>query len=165
MGLCNRNPQIKYGGAACSTSISVAQKLPFGEKCGVVNLRSNEGINVRFDKEVQVGKAAPVYNIPLINIYSSRGSSMSDNVAGFVETEDHFKCIGPIGPVQPIKLCESYSIGNSESGGVCITNSGGCSGATCSSRGSRRARGHSSRSGSRCRHCVGCDLLLRSSQQ
>ena len=69
-----------------------------------------------------------VNNIPFINIYSSRGSSVSDDVVCFMKTEDRFKHIGPIGPVRSVKLCEGDSVGNC--GVVCIANPSGRSGAS-----------------------------------
>ena len=50
---------------------------------------------------------------------------MSDNVISLMETEDCFKCVGPIGPVQSIKLCEGNSIWNRKCGSMCIANPSG----------------------------------------
>ena len=132
-----------------------------------------------FNEEVQVGKTAPVDNIPFTNIYSSGGSSMPEYIVSFVETEDRFKRIGPIGPVRSVKLCKGNPIWDSKCGVVCVADPSGRGSAYTRHRTSRWARdgrrwsswwqgnGRATRSmscGSR-RHCLGCSLLPRSSQR
>ena len=38
MGLSNRDPQIKYGGAARGATICVSEELPFVKECGIIHI-------------------------------------------------------------------------------------------------------------------------------
>ena len=79
-GLYELNEYIEYSDASRSTAVSVPKDLPLVIKGGIVDIRGDDGIDVRLDVKPQISKGTPVYSGPLIDICPRRACGVSNDV-------------------------------------------------------------------------------------